>query len=170
MGYERGKIYKLWSVEGDDIYIGSTINTLTRRLNQHKCQHKKGHYISACLIFEKYKAVKIELMENFSCNNKNELTAREGYYIRNNTCVNKQIPNRTQEERYLDNREHILKRVKEYRDLNKDELSIKNKIYREKNKDKKKLYDAEYREKNKDKIKLYDHNRQRMKDTDETSH
>jgi len=153
MGYENGKIYKLWSVEGDEIYIGSSINTLTRRLNQHKCQHKKGHYISACLIFEKYKAVKIELMENFPCKDKNELTAREGYYIRNNTCVNIRIPNRTQQERYLDNREHILKRVKDYSEKNKDKISIYQKEYNEKNKDKKKLYDAEYREKKKDKKK-----------------
>jgi hypothetical protein len=29
--YKNGKIYKLWSPEGDDIYIGSTVNSLAKR-------------------------------------------------------------------------------------------------------------------------------------------
>jgi hypothetical protein len=29
--YNNGKIYKLWSPEGDDIYIGSTVNSLAKR-------------------------------------------------------------------------------------------------------------------------------------------
>ena len=88
MGYENGKIYKLWSNEGNDIYIGSTINTLTKRLNQHINQHKNKH-TSSSLLYDKYENVQIELIENFSCKDKNELTAREGYHIRNTNCVNK---------------------------------------------------------------------------------
>jgi hypothetical protein len=34
--YKNGKIYKLWSPEGDEIYIGSTIQPLYARLSAHK--------------------------------------------------------------------------------------------------------------------------------------
>jgi hypothetical protein len=30
--YQKGKIYKLWSPQGNEIYIGSTINPLAKRL------------------------------------------------------------------------------------------------------------------------------------------
>jgi hypothetical protein len=34
--YQNGKIYKLWSPQGEEIYIGSTINSLAKRKTQHK--------------------------------------------------------------------------------------------------------------------------------------
>jgi len=34
--YKNSKIYKLWSPEGDDIYIGSTTESLSRRKSKHK--------------------------------------------------------------------------------------------------------------------------------------
>jgi predicted GIY-YIG superfamily endonuclease len=36
--YQKGKIYKLWSPQGNEIYIGSTINPLAKRLGHHKSQ------------------------------------------------------------------------------------------------------------------------------------
>ena len=42
---------------------------------------------------------KIELVENYPCNSKEELTAREGFYIQSNECVNKLVAGRTQRER-----------------------------------------------------------------------
>ena len=38
---------------------------------------------------------KIELVENYACNSKEELNAREGFYIQNNECVNKLVAGRT---------------------------------------------------------------------------
>ena len=37
--YQESKIYKLVSNISDDIYIGSTVNRLSHRLNQHKNKH-----------------------------------------------------------------------------------------------------------------------------------
>ena len=84
------KVYKLYSPEGNDIYIGSTSNSLQKRLIQHRCQAKRGHFITACLLFKKYENVKIQLIENV--NNKSDLIDREAYHIRNTKCVNKNIP------------------------------------------------------------------------------
>jgi hypothetical protein len=44
---------------------------------------------SSKILFEKYDDVRIELIEEYPCKNKMQLNKREGYYIRNNDCVNK---------------------------------------------------------------------------------
>jgi len=104
--YKNGKIYKLWSPQGTDeeVYYGSTCNDLRFRKYGHKrkdnkCQSKK--------LFEKYDDVRIELIESYPCNNKEELNKKEGEYIRNNKCLNRCIAGRTEQEYYQDNKEII---------------------------------------------------------------
>jgi len=46
----------------------------------------------------KYDDVYIEQVEEIEFTNKQELYAREGFYIRNHSCVNKCVPDRTPEE------------------------------------------------------------------------
>ena len=136
--YQNGKIYKLWSPEGDDIYIGSTTQSLCRRKEGHKkldCSSK--------ILFEKYEEVIIELIEYFPCNNKEELNKKEGEHIRKNECINKQIAGRTH---------------KEYREENADKFKEYNKKYNEENADKIKEYNKKYYEENPDKIKKYREN------------
>jgi len=98
--YKNSKIYKLWSPEGDEIYIGSTTQNLARRKVGHKTDNCKSR-----LLFEKYTDVRIELLEEYPCDNKEQLAKKEGEYIRNNICVNKSIPDRTNKEWYEDNKE-----------------------------------------------------------------
>ena len=54
--YSNGKIYKIWSVLGDDIYIGSTTEALSRRMAFHRSCHitKRPCFISSSLLFDKY--------------------------------------------------------------------------------------------------------------------
>jgi len=158
MGYDKGKIYKLWSYETDDIYIGSTTNTLVNRLCEHKSGYKrwkagKQHYLSSCQLFERGD-VMIELLENFPCECKEELNAREGFYIRQEKCVNKQLMGRTRKEYYEDNREAIMKRTKEYYEENKEAIGVKTKEYAEKNKEKIAQKNKEYYENNKEVISV----------------
>ena len=56
--------------------------------NKDKKNIKHG-YISSFKCFEGENIYNIILLENFPCNNKNELLKREGYYIKNLDCVNK---------------------------------------------------------------------------------
>ena len=154
--YKNGKIYKIWSPMGKEIYIGSTIQSLYARKSQHKICMK----CSSKILFEKYDDVRIELIEYFPCNNKEELDKKEGFYIRNNDCINKNIAGRTEKEYYednkekikeylQDNKEKIKEQKKEYYEDNKDKI----KEYRDNNKEKKKEYMKEYYEDNKEKIK-----------------
>lgn len=141
--YQKGKIYKIISDQIDDIYIGSTTQNLSARIGQHRRNYKE--YLlqkrNNCTSFQliKYNDCKIILLELFPCNCKEELEARERFYIENNNCVNRYIPGRTRQEyrkKYLElNREMILIKKQEYRELHRDELSKKQREYRLINKD-----------------------------------
>lgn len=133
--YQNGKIYKLWSPQGEEIYFGSTTNSLTRRFNNHKCMNER---CSSKYLFEKYDDVRIELVEEYPCNNRIELYRKEGEYIKNNSCINKTNYNKSREEI-----------SKDYYEKNKDKYHD----HYEKNKDYKLNYQNEYREKNIEKIK-----------------
>ena len=121
--YKNAKIYKLWSPEGDDIYIGST----TQKLYDRKAGHNAGRGETSKIIYEKYNDVRIELLECFPCENKDELNKKEGEYIRNNKCVNKIIPGRTRQEYREDNKEKLNEKTKEYYVKNKDLIKQKQK-------------------------------------------
>ena len=68
---------------------------------------------------------KIELVENFPCQSKDDLFEREKYYIQNNECTNKRIPSRGIKEWYNDNKNEILQQKKEYYQSNKEILKQK---------------------------------------------
>jgi len=86
---------------------------------------KGGHRrYAVCDLFDEYQFdnCKIELVEMFPCLSKRELEEREGYFIRNNDCVNKFIAGRTRKERYEDNKELKLEYQKQYYQSHKDRI------------------------------------------------
>jgi hypothetical protein len=100
--YRNGKIYKLLDLTNGNIYIGSTIQRLSKRLYEHKSHYKswlKGnkHYTSSYEII-KNGNYKILLLEAYPCNNKHELELKEYEYIVATNCVNKVMPTRTQKQ------------------------------------------------------------------------
>ena len=112
--YQRGKIYKLTSNQTDKIYIGSTIQTLNRRLMGHKCDFNRGR--SGCnreLI--QYSDVNIELIEDYPCNTKRELEIREQYFIDKLDCVNTKRAYMTKEDRLKMNRICDKKRTRDHK-------------------------------------------------------
>ena len=162
VNYENSKIYKIVDNTNGSIYIGSTTeSTLARRLSLHKAhynQYIKGNrnFITSFNIIKNGNYDIILLEKCIDIKSKDELHARERYFIENNDCVNKFIPGRSNKEYYETNKEAITIKQKEYYkewyDLNKTKVieinKEKHKQYYEQNKDKKK----EYYEQNKDKI------------------
>jgi hypothetical protein len=135
--YNNSKIYTIRSHQTDKFYIGSTTKKyLSQRMANHKSDYRlflqeKQHYISSYDILQ-FEDAYIELLENFNCNNKDELLKKEGEYIRQykDQIVNLQIEGKNKEK--------------------KDEINKKNyNDWYEKNKEKRKQYQKEYREKNK---------------------
>ena len=92
----KAKIYKIIDNTNDNIYIGSTCKTLKTRLSVHKAGYKmflKGLYDNVrSFNILKNNDYKIELLENCNIKTKQELLARERYFIKNNNCLNKYIP------------------------------------------------------------------------------
>ncbi len=78
----------------------------------------------------------IELYENFTYDNKEQLNKQEGEVIRKKSSLNKRIEGRTKAEYREDNRDIINEKKKEYNKIHKD----KRKAYREAHKDKIKEY------------------------------
>ena len=123
--FENGKIYKIVDNLSDMVYVGSTYKTLQQRLKAHEINFKaykagKQKFITSYKIL-KNADYKIELIENYPCNTKQELNLREGCIIkhfRNNklNIVNICIAGQTQKEsiaqHYQKNKEIISEKAK----------------------------------------------------------
>jgi hypothetical protein len=150
MSYKNGKIYKIEPVqehEEHEIYVGSTFHSLSDRLSYHK-----SAYRSKCQgecrvfsIFDKYglNNCKIELIENFPCESREELLCRESHFFKTLKCVNKNNPFVTIEQSkervkkwYLEHIEHRKIYMEEYTHKNYDVLREKNLEYKKLNKEK----------------------------------
>lgn len=139
--YQNGKIYKIWSLMTNKIYIGSTTNDLPHRFKQHK---NKNNKTNSKLLFQEVGIdnCKIELIHNFPTTSKNLLVAEEGRIVRLNKdfVVNRCIPGRTQ---------------KEYRNDYDDKLKINSALYRQNNKEIIAEKAKQLRKNNKGKINKY---------------
>jgi len=168
--YQKGKIYKIESAGTGLCYVGSTTQTLSRRLAGHvrdynnytkslfeKRAKGKMKYITSYQIIEKGD-YKISLIEDFPCENKQQLCQREGENIKNINCVNKNIAGRTKKEYNEGHKEQFVEYRKKYRENNLDMIKERDKVYYENNKDKIKDYKDNYRQNNKDKIQEYGKN------------
>ena len=157
------KIYILRSKQTDDVYYGCTTRKLNDRLTNHKYVFKKqSHYITSFEIV-KYDDAYIELVEEFEYKTRKDCDDKEAFYIRNNLCVNKIIPGRTDKEYRPEQKEEIKEIRKKYRDEHKEEI----KKYFESRKEQKKEYDKKYRIVNKEKRKKYcEENREKKRECD----
>ena len=145
--YENGKIYKITDVGYNKCYIGSTCESLSKRMERHRKQYKeyiKGRMkkkTTAIDIFNELgiENCTIELIENYPCQSKEELFKREGGHIKATECVNRQIAGRTQQEWKLDNPEQAREyyergkaRARAYYHKHKEEIIEKRRLNEEK--------------------------------------
>ena len=95
--YKNGKVYKMVSPSGLT-YIGSTTQSLAERKSHHKSVYVRkphGNYnkvTSSALFADSLDGVVIVLLEEFPCDNKEQLFARERHYIESMECVNVHLP------------------------------------------------------------------------------
>ena len=157
--YEKGQIYKIVDVGYNKMYIGSTCETLSKRMERHRTSYKKylksGKMETKCnLLFDEYgiENCKILLIEDYPSNSKKELERREGEHQQKNDCVNQVVAGRTRaehfqasaeeirakerqhkREQYSSNPEIFKQRVQQYQENNKDKiLQQKKQHYQEK--------------------------------------
>ena len=144
--FSKAKIYKLVSNKSSDVYIGSCIIELSKRLSNHKS--KSNECVSKSM-FINDAIISIVLIEDYPCENKNQLKARELHYITTLQCINKNKPyisdiligdewykqyyidNKEQKKQYrLEHLEHIKQRTMQYRLDHAEEIKQQEKQYR----------------------------------------
>jgi hypothetical protein len=149
--YSNTVIYKIICNDENinDVYVGSTTNFKTRKLNhKYNCNNEK------CIKYNYniYKFIRANggwynfsmiLVVNFPCNNSSEAHERERYHYDILNCtMNTNVPNRTRKEykkEYVEeNKEKNKEYIKKYREENKDKIKEQRRLYRLKNKEKNK--------------------------------
>ncbi len=104
--YKNSRIYKLVSPSGLT-YIGSTTRSLAQRKAEHKSDYVNANsttVTSSALFADSLDGVVIVLLEEFPCDNKEQLFARERHYIDTLDCVNKQLKAKPDEKKTPDQR------------------------------------------------------------------
>ena len=134
--YGRGKIYTIRSHQTELFYIGSTTNTLVKRFSNHKAEFKRDTLSSTSKDILKFEDAYIELLEDYPCENKNQLNRREGERIREfrDSCVNIGIAGRTKKEYYTENKERENERSRLYKSENKERENERSRLYYVENK------------------------------------
>tara|TARA_R110000744_G_scaffold157154_1_gene272877 strand:+ start:490 stop:996 length:507 start_codon:yes stop_codon:yes gene_type:complete len=120
--YSKAKIYKIVCNITGDTYYGSTTEKISQRMNSHRANKD-----CCCKQIIERGDYHYGIVEDFSCENNEQLRMKERYYIDNNNCINKKSPITSKEERAA--------QMKVYREENKEEMSAKRKVYREANKE-----------------------------------
>ena len=144
--YNNGKIYCIRNHVNDKIYVGSTCQSLSKRMAYHRDDCMKSNRYNTLI----YKMMRdlgrdnfyIELIEEYPCENSNQLTRREGELMRElKASLNQVIAGRTRGEYKIDNYEKI-----------KKTKAISDKKYAEKNKERIKEYQNNYYLRNRQRI------------------
>ena len=141
------KIYIIRFHNSNEIYIGSTTQSLAVRFGGHKRNKTSSVYkIIHTKYNEKWNECYYELYQNCPCNNIEELRKKEGEIIRlfkddeTYECINCRVAGRTQSEYNIqyrkDNLEQERERDKVYYYNNKEKKSKAHKILYENNKEK----------------------------------
>jgi hypothetical protein len=162
--WSQGKIYRIISnnPEITICYYGSTCQKLCRRMSSHRAAYKAwcaGKKKSSYAIFPYFKQYgieqfHIELVEDFSCDNEQQLLTQENIYIRGFDCCNKKSAITTPEEKKeqarqwnLDNAEYVKQQRLIYARENKEALLAQRKIHNPNYQDDENNRAKEYREK-----------------------
>ena len=169
--YSNGKIYIIRNSVDDRTYVGSTCQSLSQRMAQHRAELNLKKNASSKI----YKAFKeigkyyffIELLEEYKCENNDQLRKRESELTREyKAYLNTKIETRTRKEQYYDNQEELAEKnkqkyqrnkdkLKEYYEANKDKISMHRKELREVNKEAYNASQRVYRKLNPERAKIY---------------
>jgi len=131
VNYANGKIYKVVCNITGLIYVGSTtkhylsdrLGNHTARYRQYKQKNDKKYLITSFKVLENGD-FSIILIENYPCETKDELIARERHHIEQLDCINKRIEGRSKKEWEEANKEKLAQQKKEYYENHIDEVKL----------------------------------------------
>ena len=156
--YQNGKIYCIRNNVDDDIYVGSTCQPLSKRMAKHResmtNREKKDRLLYTKMTDMGVDKFYIELIEEYPCDNLEQLRKREGHYIREMGTLNSLIAGRTKRDWTLENLEHVKALRKERYENNKEKALEANRAWREAHPEKMKEYKDKWYEANKEEQSL----------------
>ena len=156
--YLHGTIYRLLDNE-QNFYIGSTLQPLRQRFNEHKANSKKSKGKSNAYSIFTYDTfsnnqITIEVIEEVVVENERQLRKIEDQHIlkhwNNLKLVNTLRASRSQKERNKDNRDKLVQYRKEYSIQNKDKIQK----YRQEHKEHINKLNKKYMLKNKQNLRV----------------
>jgi len=129
--YQNGKVYCVrCDTENDDVvYVGSTVRPLSERMAEHRKSIKQRPHYKLYQLFARVgvEHFYIELLNNFPCENVEQLHAEEGRLIRlHNTMengANGNVAGRTSKVYFEEHKDHLLECAKQYRETHKEAIS-----------------------------------------------
>lgn len=132
--YQNGKIYCIRNYVNDDVYVGSTIQALSKRMEKHRSICRTECEKSKFKLYQKMKEIGtehfyIELVEKHACESKEELFQKEGEWIRKIGTLNGYIAGRTRKEssdEYRKNNPEKCKQIVENWRINNEERHQEN--------------------------------------------
>ena len=147
VNYQLGKIYKIVCRITGEVYVGSTCEkTLARRLVAHRSacnryiENQEGSKFSSFQIIQRGDYY-IELLENYPCNNSDELRKKEREWYDKTDCINHYRPYLFKEEMRVErliydeiNKERIREKQKQYVEENKERINEYKRLNYHKNK------------------------------------
>ena len=104
--FQTGKIYKITNTKDNEIYVGSTVELLCRRMAKHRYKMSSKPHYKLYQHMAKHGAehFNIYLLEKYPCESKEELRAKEGEWIQKIATLNSRIAGRDGRKYYEDNR------------------------------------------------------------------
>ena len=145
MDYKNAKIYQLVNDITDDVYIGSTCQPLSKRIAEHRAsmRSKRDSHLK---LYQKMLEIGVEhfniyLVKETPCENKEQLRAIEGEYIRERGTLNGHIAGR-----------NMKTHGKEMNDIHREKYREVRQSYTINNKDKLTEYGQKYRNDRKEEL------------------
>jgi len=145
--YQYGKVYMITNENTKKIYVGSTIHSLEKRFYKHQHNFKSGEYVASADLFMLGGETMIVLLEDYPCNNKQELLCREQYWMDKLSKDNIELVNKC---RAFNDPNDAEKIYHEWYVKNKDRVLNRQLIYDSKPENKEKKH--EYQRLNREKI------------------
>ena len=127
VNYSEAKIYKVLNSVDNEVYVGSTTQTLAQRTGKHKLNATQRNT-------EFYQRINdvgldnfyIELICSYPCDNIEELHSKEGEWIRNMGTLNQLISGRTPRQCREDNKDKLREQKQQCGEQNKDRIRENN--------------------------------------------
>ena len=137
--FNHSQVYKIVCRVTNLVYIGSTTQELNKRLSDHKSHYNqylagKYGYVTSFEII-KNNDYYIKKIKSYNFDNNAELLIKETYWTKKYNCENKNVPNRSKAQYYIDKKVEITEYRVNYYQAKRDEIIAAKKVYYQANKE-----------------------------------